>query len=186
VPIVGAPVGVDEVATSDTTTAIIAALAALGGAAVGAAVGGLVTYYLERRREKATAVGAARLVRTDLQTVATHLRVAERDGNWRIYFDLEIKAWDEYRDALATTLESKQWAAVDDAVRVIRALADGVAVFEAKGAPLGPLIALRGSSRASLPEIRDRARKAYDALADLAKEEKADEDFGNAKLGVKT
>jgi hypothetical protein len=79
VPVLGAPV--IQVAISDTTTAIIAALAALGGAAVGAAVGGLVTYWLQRRGEKARALAAARLVRTDLKTVAEQVGLIEMDGN---------------------------------------------------------------------------------------------------------
>lgn len=66
---------------SATTTAIIAATASLAGAAVGAATGGIATYLLERRREKFRATGAARLLRSDLKTVAEHLALAL--GDWR-------------------------------------------------------------------------------------------------------
>jgi hypothetical protein len=172
-------------ATSTVTVALIAAGAALLGGVFGAIAGGLADYFLERRREKAKARAGARLLRSDLRVVAGRCRTAAELKAWLRPWGPVIEAtWDEYRDILAASLDTDRWTTVEKAVSLTRQIESIVAKAERAESPVVALV--RGRTEAplapeaveSLTRIGAEARRAFDALADLAKGPVADDTFG--------
>jgi hypothetical protein len=173
-------------ATSTVTVAFIAAGAALLGGVLGAIAGGLADYFLERRREKARARAGARLLRSDLRVVAGRFGTAAEKKAWfRLWGPLVEITWDEYRDILAASLDADRWNTVEKAVSLSRQIEAGVARAEQNASRVVALIArteapVGPASVANLLRAREEARRAFDALADLAEGPVADESFGTS------
>lgn len=174
-----------SLATTTQSVAIIAATAALLGGVLGAIAGGLSDYFLERRREQARARAGARLLRSDLRVAAGRLGTAIESSSWLRVWDPSVECWDEYRDVLAISLGPSAWDCVEKAVSRIRQI-DGNVSKAIAGAPLAALVRspveakLEPAVIPGLRLIRENARSAYNALAQLAEGELADETFGAA------
>lgn len=164
--------------TDATEVALIAAGAALFGGVLGAVAGGVSDYLLERRREKVKARVGARLVRSELASLAEMCAIAATDGKWRLTWDASVPRWDEYGPVLAAHLSGSDWTKVDTPIRALRGLAAGIAKLDAHGHPttltpeLGPL-AVQG-----MTQLREQLRQAYNALAKLSDGPEADSTFG--------
>jgi hypothetical protein len=165
---------------STEAVAFIAAGAALLGGVLGALTGGVVDWALERRRERAKAKAGARLIRSKLHTVAVQIGISESDGHWRSAWEMSLEEWESYRDVLAPALSVSQWAAVDNGVRLIRLLDYGIKVVETEEDGPKARTFLAPSAIEGLPELREVARLAYNALGPIAEGETADVegDFG--------
>jgi uncharacterized membrane protein YccC len=92
---------------STETVAWIAAGGAVAGALIGSAAGGVVSFALERVRERRHALAGARLVRLDLSLVASALRDAEHDSKWWVFRDIDpMPAWSRYAETLSIRLST--------------------------------------------------------------------------------
>jgi hypothetical protein len=155
---------------STETVAWIAAGGAVAGALIGSAAGGVVSYMLERARDRRRALAGARLVRLDLSLTASAIRDAEGDKKWWVFRDVDaIPAWAEYADTLSGRLSPEEFEDVTQSVSELTRFAR-----EIQKAPRGPdepyWWALPTAMIDQLVVMRENATKAYDALANVAKD----------------
>jgi hypothetical protein len=95
----------DMAGVSSETVAWIAAGGTAAGALIGSTAGGLVSFAVERARERRRAFAGARLVRLDLSLTASALRDAEHDSKWWVFRDVDpMLAWTEFSEILSVRL----------------------------------------------------------------------------------
>jgi hypothetical protein len=145
----------------------VAAAATLLGAVLGVGLGGLITYLLERRREKARARAGARLVRHDLAHAADHLREAQEQGVWRAFWITRVEHWNEYRDLLAEHLDTVRWETVAEAVGDLRHIQVEMKELELVAGETR-YVQISDQGRERVMAGRKEACLAYNALAKLA------------------
>lgn len=142
--------------------------------------GGIVDSLRDGRRSGRNAKAGARLLRSEFEQLAEQLVLVESDRQWRIFYSFDIPSWDGYSDLLAGRLDSERWARVEAAVRVLRALEHGMKLLAQYGTPPSPIIPLGADAMVQIPESRERAREAYNALAKLVGGSEVRENFGAA------
>lgn len=152
---------------SAETVAYIAAGGTAVGALIGATAGGVVDLLMARSTVKRRAKVGARLVRGDLAMAASHLRSAEKDGRWWVYYDTNMQAWEEYRDALADRLNDADMETVSQSTME---LAHFHEKLERAPEPPAGYRSLPKSGPA-LRIMRENATKAWNALAGPAEGE---------------
>jgi hypothetical protein len=164
--------------TDSTKVAIIAAAAALLGGVLGAVAGGISDFFLERRREKVEVRVGARLVRSELASLAEMCAIAASDGRWRLTWDTSVPRWGEYGPILAAHLSGDDWTMVDTPVRALRALSAGIAKLDAHGNPTTLTPELGPAAVQGMTQLREQLRLAYNALSTLSRGPEADSTFG--------
>jgi hypothetical protein len=162
------------------TAAYIAGAAGVLGALVGALGGGVADYFLEKRRAKRQAKAGARLLRSELQVASEQLSITEKDGQWRLWWDMSFSSWDDYRDAIALSLDPDGWGVVDQAVRMTRFLEQGKQRMDTYGQPTGMLMPMGETALKGFGPLRENLRLAYNALSGLADGTDAQAPFGEA------
>jgi hypothetical protein len=155
---------------STETVAWIAAGGTATGALIGSAAGGLVSFALERARERRRAYAGARLVRLDLSLTASALRDAEHDAKWWVFRDVDpMPAWAEFGEILSVRLSAAQFESVTQSVselsRFSRHIRDTPRVTEE------PYWTLPPSTLEKVRDMREHATKAFNALAKVAKDD---------------
>jgi hypothetical protein len=86
------------------TTAIFG----LVGVVVGALVTGVVSWLLERRKEKAEAVAAARLLKPEVTAAVADVTSTLDEGRWPIaYRPMWRESWATYRQALVVAMQQR-------------------------------------------------------------------------------
>lgn len=162
------------------TAAIIAGAAAVVGALVGALAGGLTEGVLERRRQKARAQAGARLLRSDLKSVAECLGLAEVSGLWELQWSGTTPSWQEYRDVLASFLEPPEWALVDKGVASLRRAQTEELKTQGQLDSQHDVIVLMEHVQSNIRIWINDAKAAFNALGPLARDGVFDEskDFG--------
>jgi hypothetical protein len=158
------------VGASAETVAWIAAGGTAVGALIGSTAGGLVSHALERARDRRRALAGARLVRLDLSLTASAIRDAEHDKKWWTFRDVDaIPAWAEYADTLSARLSPEEFEDVTQSVSELTRFAR-----EIQRAPRGPSERywweLPPAMIPKLTVMRENATKAYNALANVAKD----------------
>lgn len=106
------------------------AIIGLIGVFIGALLSGTATFIMARRAEARQARAAARLLETELRTVAgdlyqltTALKYPDDYADWRTMLRLPPqRAWDAHKALLATVLTSPEWYAVATAYESLDAL----------------------------------------------------------------
>ncbi len=96
---------------------------------------------------------------------ASHLRAAEKDLKWWVYYDTTMASWTEYRDALAARLTDDDFETVSQSTMELARLHGELA--KAPKADLGfrPM----PQSGPAFLVMRDNATKAWNVLAGPAK-----------------
>lgn len=142
----------------------------MGGALVGAVAGGLVTYVLERRRDRTQGRAAARLMRMELAVRKEELESAVQELQWWPFYDFSLQAWDRYRDLLAGLLGADRWLLVSQSAMELQGMGTWVLkapVAESAGnQPFG----ITESMAKGLLTMRENAVEAYNTLGPLADE----------------
>jgi hypothetical protein len=172
-------------ATSTETVAFIAAAAALLGGVLGAIAGGLSDYFLQRRSEKARARAGARLLRSDLRVVAGRFGAAADEKAWFRWWGSSVDSWDDYRYILAASIDTNRWNIVERGVSRILQIESNFATAEQGPSRIAALLGrtkapLDPQEVADLRSVQQDAKRAYDALAHLAKGPVAGENFGTS------
>lgn len=154
---------------STETVAWIAAGGAVAGAFIGSAAGGLVSFTLERARERRRALAGARLVRLDLSLTASALRDAEHDGRWWVFRDVDpMPAWTEYAEILSVHLSALQFEEVTQSVSEMSRFSKHI-----RDTPRNadePYWTLTPAALEKLRDMREHATKAFNALSRVAQD----------------
>jgi hypothetical protein len=155
---------------SAETVAWIVAGGTAAGALIGSAAGGVVSFRLERARERRRALAGARLVRLDLAPMASALRDAEHDGKWWVFRDVDpMQAWIDYAEILSVRLSVAQFEDVTQSVSELSRFSKNIR--NAPRNPQEPFWTLNSSAVDRLRDMRTQATKAFNALAKVAKDE---------------
>ncbi len=155
---------------SSETVAYIAAAGTAVGALIGAATGGVVSFRLDRAREKRRAKVGARLVRLDLSLLASALRDAEHDQRWWVFRDDDVLAsWSEYAEAIAPRLSPQDFEDVTQSMSDLTRFSREIRrTPRPANQPYWDLD--RPKMQEALVKWRAEATKAHNALAGLAGE----------------
>jgi hypothetical protein len=162
-----AAIGVMILSTDADSIAFIAAGAALLGGVLGAVAGGFAEYVLEKRREIVRARAGARLVRSDLLTVAHRFGLVMENREWSEVNRLSTEAWNSYREVIAMSLDGGSWEVVEGAMSDICTMEEVLALFEAQS-PGADGRVLSPDTIDILLGIRTKAFDAYNVLSFLA------------------
>jgi hypothetical protein len=151
------------------TVAWIAAAGTAAGALIGSAAGGLVSFALERARERRKALAGARLLRLDLSLTASALRDAEHDQKWWVFRDVEpMPSWSEYADTLTVRLTPEQLEDVTQSVSEL--LRYSREIQKAPRSASVPYWELSDKELRAVHTMRGNATKAFNALAEVAQD----------------
>jgi hypothetical protein len=159
------------VAVSD---AVVTGSAALLGAVVGAVAGGIADYWLERRQEVHEARAGARLLQAELSAAASQLEAVGRECKWWVFYEMSLRAWDNYRGVLSAQLKREEWMTVSQSVVELRGLDSGMKSRMQTGVPGVATPAISGSlgvgdqTMKAAARMRSNATDAYNALCRLA------------------
>ena len=172
---------------SSASSLVIAAVAGVVGAILGAGASGFASFKLEKRREKARARAGARLIRSDLETVAMLFGAAETRRQWPLTIDLPTEGWRQFRDVVASELQPTAWDDVEAAIAVI-ATQQAIQEFSRRPDPQGRppqslLQELDDKNVARMHMGRRQMGQAYNALAKLAEGATVGQDFGSPPKG---
>jgi hypothetical protein len=154
---------------SSETVAWIAAGGTAAGALIGSTAGGLVSFAVERARERRRAFAGARLVRLDLSLTASALRDAEHDSKWWVFRDVDpMLAWTEFSEILSVRLSPAQFDDVTQAVSELSRFSKHIR--ETPRPREQPYWTLPDSTVDRLRDMRANATKAFNSLAAVAKD----------------
>lgn len=128
--------------------------AALGGALIGSVAGGAVTAALSWLQRRQLVKAGARLVAAEIEMADSVLADFQAWGAWRDFYKLGMRAWNEYREVLATHLDQERMEAVVQAVTNAAMVHDHPPVLEYKG-----------DWNRWASELREEMRVGYNALA---------------------
>jgi hypothetical protein len=110
----------------------------------------------------------ARLVQVELSGAASRLADVERAAKWWVFYEMAIKAWDDYRGVLSAELTRDEWMTVSQSVLEIQGLHVGMTARVQAGPPATPAMAVGGVTVKAVPAMRHNATQAYNALCRLA------------------
>jgi hypothetical protein len=155
---------------SGDVVALIAAGGTAAGALIGSAAGGVADFILDRAKERRRALAGARLVRLELSLMASTIRDSEHDSKWWVFSDQSpASSWGRYAESIGPSLTPDEFEAVTQAISDMDRFATHIA-----GAPKAPDVPywdLSDKAVSGLQAMRAGATSAYNALANVAKDQ---------------
>lgn len=114
------------------------AVTGLIGVVIGGTLTGVVTFVLERRRERRAEMSALRLLELDLRDAGGKIEAVVDRGEWwhRSNLELPTAAWRDHRYLLASRLDHGDWQEIAEAFHAMIQLNAHVARAAAAGEPL--------------------------------------------------
>jgi hypothetical protein len=105
---------------------VLPAIFGLVGVAVGGLVTGFVSSSLEKGREKAESLAAARLLRTEVIAASADVSATLKEGKWPIaYKPTWSQSWSTYRRSLAVRMDDEAFDEVAKAYALMDQLQSG-------------------------------------------------------------